>query len=145
MDPYNSPLVVAKLPCLQFLVWLDDDFPGQEKRKRPLLVRVIIVFFSFCIPHMDMCASWCFSTSNKSSIRNPNQECLSKGQFLPAPRIGGGSTSSMRLQLLEDPKCRRNDKGCTLVDVLLSYGEVNQQKAIVQELVKASVLFRGRE
>ncbi|CAJ1350023.1 unnamed protein product [Effrenium voratum] len=34
----------------------------------------------------------------------------------------------------------RNDKGCTLVDVLLSYGEVTERKPIVQELIKASVL-----
>ncbi|CAJ1413471.1 unnamed protein product [Effrenium voratum] len=34
----------------------------------------------------------------------------------------------------------RNDKGCTLVDVLLSYGKVNEQKPIVQELIKVKGL-----
>jgi len=34
----------------------------------------------------------------------------------------------------------RNDKGCTLVDVLLSYGEVKEHKPIVQELIKVKGL-----
>ncbi|CAJ1400536.1 unnamed protein product [Effrenium voratum] len=34
----------------------------------------------------------------------------------------------------------RNDKGCTLVDVLLSYGEVTERKPIVQELIKVKGL-----